>query len=108
MTRWFIFLTLLLSACSAATSQPTFEATSAPDQAPTAHEITPIPETPPPLTTTPDESVPNHTPTASPDLEPHSVTQLPDASNSAWTLLANDFQKPLDITHAGDDRLFVV
>jgi glucose/arabinose dehydrogenase len=108
MTRWFILLILLLSACSAATSQPTFETTSAPEQPPTTHEITPIPETPPPMTLSPQETTPIHTPTASPDLESQSVIRFPDTSNYTWTLVANGFQKPLDITHAGDDRLFVV
>jgi glucose/arabinose dehydrogenase len=108
MTRWFILLTLLLSACSVATSHPTMEITSAPEQLPTAQGLTSIPETPPSMTLSPKETAPIYTPTASPDNESQSVTQFPDTSNYAWTLAANDFQKPLDITHAGDDRLFVV
>jgi glucose/arabinose dehydrogenase len=37
-----------------------------------------------------------------------SVTQFPEASSYRWTLMAEGLQKPLDITHAGDDRLFIV
>jgi glucose/arabinose dehydrogenase len=108
MFRWFLFLTLLLSACSAAISQPTFETTSAPEQTPTTHEITPIPETLQPLATIPNESTPDQPSTTSPIPESQSVTQFPDASKYAWILITDGLQKPLDLAHTGDDRLFVV
>jgi glucose/arabinose dehydrogenase len=108
MTRWFILLTLLLSACSATTSQPAFETTSAPEQPPTVQGIMSTPETPGSMTATPEESTLDPSPTTFPELEVQSVTQIPDASNYAWTPVADVFQKPLDITHAGDDRIFVV
>jgi glucose/arabinose dehydrogenase len=37
-----------------------------------------------------------------------SVTALPDPAGFTWTAIVGGFQRPLDIQHAGDDRLFVV
>ncbi len=121
MTRWFIFLTLLLSACSTTASppgsdisgttvpsQPTVEATlGSEQQKPTQTTIT-ITETPLPIapsTETPDFNV---TPTSGTPIDSQSVSQLPDASLFQWTLVAEGLQKPLDLTHAGDERLFIV
>jgi glucose/arabinose dehydrogenase len=36
------------------------------------------------------------------------VTALPDPSGTVWTAVAGGFRRPVDIQHAGDDRLFVV
>jgi len=108
MTRWLIFLPLLLSACSTATTLPTMDAPmatlqSSPDQ--TAFTIT---ETSTPMTVSSTETEFDRSPTPHPDLETQSVSQLPDAAGYAWTLVADGLQKPLDITHANDDRIFVV
>ncbi|OGO19008.1 MAG: hypothetical protein A2Z14_04645 [Chloroflexi bacterium RBG_16_48_8] len=121
MTRWFIFLALLLSACSTATSPSgsdlvgtaasspqTMKTPLEPEQPPPTQTIFTITETPPLMTPSPEEPDFDAAPTAGTKPESQSVSQLPDASRYSWTLVADNFQKPLDLTYAGDDRLFVV
>jgi len=108
MTRWFIILPVLLSACTVANSTLTVETTLEPKQILHTQATFTIIETSPQITPSPEAS----------DLDPashvgthsnlQSVNHFPDVSNYLWTLVADGFQKPLDITHVGDDRLFVV
>ena len=102
MSRWLILFVLLLSACTNTTSTPGSdpELTS-----PSPSEIT---RTPLPITQTPEEPEINPSPTTETEPESQSIDQIPDPSGFRWTLVGDSFQKPLDLTHAGDDRLFVV
>jgi glucose/arabinose dehydrogenase len=36
------------------------------------------------------------------------VLEFPEPSGYAWSLIANGFTRPVDLTHAGDERIFVV
>jgi glucose/arabinose dehydrogenase len=36
------------------------------------------------------------------------VTQFPDPTGASWSLVAQGFNRPVFVTHAGDERLFVV
>jgi glucose/arabinose dehydrogenase len=66
-------------------------------------EPSPTSEPSPTLSPTPlPPTVPPPTPT------PATVEQLPDPSGYEWTQVAGGLSKPLALTHAGDDRLFVV
>ncbi|HEX9680917.1 MAG TPA: PQQ-dependent sugar dehydrogenase, partial [Anaerolineales bacterium] len=64
-------------------------------------------------TVTPESSIPTDAPaTASPSPTPESsaatVTSLPDPSRVAWTTVHTDLAGPVDLQHAGGERLFLV
>lgn len=73
-------------------------------------------EPPPPIsaaTATPESSIPTDTlPTASPSPAPQStaptVTALPDPSRVAWAVVHTQLARPVDLQHAGGERLFLV
>ncbi|MGH2606316.1 MAG: PQQ-dependent sugar dehydrogenase, partial [Anaerolineales bacterium] len=73
-------------------------------------------EPPPPIsaaTATPESSIPTDIlATASPSPAPQStaptVTALPDPSRVAWTIVHTDLARPVDLQHAGGERLFLV
>ena len=46
--------------------------------------------------------------TVAPTPQALSVRVIPDPNSATWTLVAGDFRRPLAVTHAGDERLFVV
>ncbi len=81
---------LALTACSKSPEtqvppSPTFP--EAPSATPTQIEPSPIPATP----------------TSS-----FFVEKLPDPNTARWSLVVSGLEKPVDLQHAGDDRLFVV
>jgi glucose/arabinose dehydrogenase len=106
MTRWIILFLLLLSACTPQTPTPGIDPviTLTPSPSTTPLQIEPTPSLPPSPTET-STPIPAK-PTLEPEQQP--VHQFPDPSSLHWDLVAEGFQKPLDLTHAGDDRLFVV
>ena len=55
-----------------------------------------------------EEAIETQTFEASTPSPPTSVQILPDPNNFQWELVARDFQRPLGLTHAGDERLFVL
>lgn len=84
----FIFILLTLTACS---TPPETQAPPSPT----------IPEAPP---STPTQIEPTPTiPTPS-----FFVEELPDPNTAQWSLIVSGLEKPVDLQHAGDDRLFVV
>jgi glucose/arabinose dehydrogenase len=101
----FLTLTLFLAACSGAptpTNTPSDTATQ-PAPSPTAAAATDLPATVTPPTTEPTaEAQPTETTAA---VQPG--TQ-PDPACCTLTEALNGFNRPLYLTHAGDDRLFVV
>ena len=93
MLRW-LMLTLVLGlvACSGLSQVPpeSIEPTAAASPVSLSTEaILPAATVPPP-----------HSPTA--------VQALPDASTAAWIPVVGGLNRPVDLKHAGDGRLFVV
>jgi glucose/arabinose dehydrogenase len=91
----FLLATLFIGACVPAPStisQPT--AMLAQPTSSTSTEAQPTP-----LNTSPAG---DDTPTS-----PASVGRLPDPGSFRWVLVADGLQSPLDLQHAGDERLFV-
>jgi glucose/arabinose dehydrogenase len=91
-------LTLITTAmaCTLETvaSEPTPDPTLVPEPTTVPSPVvspTPVPPTEPPPTST-----------------PITAEALPDPSGYRWSEIAGGFIKPLALTHAGDDRLFVV
>jgi glucose/arabinose dehydrogenase len=100
MKRLLLFASVfVLAAC---TSTPTSTATVLPSTA--------IATIVPPLTIAPIEPTPE--PTQPPTLEPSPTAPAPGESRPAFSLgveaIASGFTRPVYLTHAGDDRLFVV
>jgi glucose/arabinose dehydrogenase len=90
MRRWFLIAILLtLTACSKSPETQAPPSPTVPEAVATPKQIepTPIPATP---TTS------------------FFVEKLPDPSTAHWSLIVNGMEKPVDLQHAGDDRLFVV
>lgn len=96
MRRWNLLLLLLLPACSLWTV-PT---ASPPPPSPTlpAQSVLTPPDTLPPSS----ESAPTTTPA------PSDVASIPDPTGYRWSLVYGGLERPVDIQHAGDARLFVV
>jgi glucose/arabinose dehydrogenase len=86
---------IFLGACSAPRIQA-IESTPSTFQ-PDTHEVEreqTIPETP---------SMPE-----APTPEPSNASVIPNPNTASWVRVAGDFHRPLALTHAGDERLFVV
>ena len=67
---------------------------------------TPVPTIPESVSVTPTQiepTLPSPTPTKS-----DFVDELPDSSSTHWSFVAGELVKPVDLQHAGDERLFVV
>ncbi|MCH7588687.1 MAG: PQQ-dependent sugar dehydrogenase [Chloroflexi bacterium] len=65
----------------------------------------PVPE----ITSTPASAPePTHTPSLMPTPTSLWVASIPEPEDFQWVLVASDFQRPVDLAHAGDKRLFVV
>lgn len=94
--RLWLCLMLVVSACSLSDlSLPT----GAPQQPPA--QPSPVPSA--------TQPAPPATPTAEPTPTPVPyVNSLPEPGSAQWTFVAGGLAQPLDIQHAGDDRLFVV
>jgi len=86
---------LSLAACNLPLAGSTPSETAAPAAIPTRTDL-PTPE-----------SSPTQTP-APPAATPEFVSELPDPSDYQWSVVADGFQKPVAIEHAGNSRLFVV
>ena len=96
MRRWNLLLLLLLPACSLWTV-PT--ASPPPlSSIPTSRSVLTPPDTLPPSS----ESAPTTTPV------PSDVASIPDPTGYLWSLVYGGLERPVDIQHAGDARLFVV
>ena len=93
----YIMLAWLLGACSA----PGIEAVSS--------TPTTFPPEPAAVATDDTLALPLETPaTPKSSLETRDALLMPDASSARWVEVATDFQRPILVTHAGDERLFVV
>ncbi len=111
---FIVVFAALLAACSAGEAQPATGATAAATVlavAPTAasplmatNTFIPLVEDQPTPTATPQPSTATPTPTVTPSPTPLS----PVAAIALEPVLAGGLQQPTAITHAGDDRLFVV
>jgi glucose/arabinose dehydrogenase len=90
MRRWLLIAILLtLTACSKSPETQAPPSPTAPEAVATPTQIEPtlIPTTPTPS---------------------FFVEKLPDPSTAQWSLVVSGLEKPVDLQHAGDDRLFVV
>ena len=98
-----LLLPLILSvvACNPPLAGSTPSETVAPTAVPTQTDI-PTPEPSP--TPAPSPTPTNPPPTATPEF----VLEIPDPLGYQWSMVADGFQKPVAITHAGDSRLFIV
>ncbi|MEE8567598.1 MAG: PQQ-dependent sugar dehydrogenase [Anaerolineales bacterium] len=70
---------------------------------PTSTPVPTIPESVPVTPTQIEPTLPSPTPTKS-----DFVDELPDSSTSHWAFVVGELVKPVDLQHAGDERLFVV
>ncbi|GMR10997.1 MAG: PQQ-dependent sugar dehydrogenase [Anaerolineae bacterium] len=93
--RLLVPLMLSLAACNLPPAGSTPSETAAPAAIPTQTDLT-TPES------SPGPSEPP--PTATPEF----VSELPDPSDYQWSVVADGFQKPVAVGHAGDSRFFVV
>jgi glucose/arabinose dehydrogenase len=93
--RLLLPLLILAVACNLPQVEPAPSETAVPTIVPTETD-TPTPETTP----TPTEPPPTAT--------PESVFGFPDPLSYQWSLVADGFQKPVAIAHAGNGRLFIV
>jgi glucose/arabinose dehydrogenase len=86
---FFIVILLTLTACSKSPETQAPPSPTIPEalDTPTRIEPTPVPATPTPS---------------------FFVEKLPDPSTAQWSLVVSGLEKPVDLQHAGDDRLFVV
>jgi glucose/arabinose dehydrogenase len=83
---------------------------------PTEEAITPVFTFALPPESTVTYTPPGPTASFTPDLQPtptatsspNTVGSLPSTGGVQWTVVANDFQRPVDIAHAGDGRMFIV
>ena len=87
--RRFLLIAILLTLTACSKSPET--------QAPTIPEVSP---------STPTQIEPS--PTPAPPTPSFFVEKLPDPNTTQWSLIVSGLEKPVDIQHAGDDRLFVV
>lgn len=85
----FIVILLTLTACSKSPETQAPPSPTIPEalDTPTRIEPTPIPAIPTPS---------------------FFVEKLPDPNTAQWSLVVSGLEKPVDLQHAGDDRLFVV
>jgi glucose/arabinose dehydrogenase len=90
--RLLTFAMLLLTGC-ATVPEAVFTAT------PTGFQ--PAPATAAPSETAAATSTPEPTPTSVP-------AEIPGAESVAWVEVAREFKRPVYLTHAGDERLFIV
>jgi glucose/arabinose dehydrogenase len=86
----FVFLLITLVGCTVTT--------------PTALPTEPIPTKTPLLA---PSKVPSST-SSPPTAQPSNAGELPDPESASWVLVADGFERPLDVQDAGDERLFVV
>ena len=90
MRRWLLIAILLtLTACSTSPETQAPPNPTVPESVatPTHIEPSPIPATPTPS---------------------FFVEKLPDPSTAQWSLVVSGLEKPVDLQHAGDERLFLV
>ncbi|UCF60316.1 MAG: PQQ-dependent sugar dehydrogenase [Anaerolineaceae bacterium] len=80
---------LTLTACSTSPETQAPSSPTVPEAAPTLTQIEPTP-----MPATPTSSF--------------FVEKLPNPSTAQWSLVVSGLEKPVDVQHAGDDRLFVV
>ena len=90
MRRWLLIAILVtLTACSTSPETQAPPNTTVPESVvtPTDIEPSPIPATPTPS---------------------FFVEKLPDPGSAQWSLVVSGLEKPVDLQHAGDERLFLV
>lgn len=92
-------LTALACSLTIGTTPAAPSATPAPQASPTADAAEPS-RTPPAATATAQPTVPATT--AAP------LDTLPDPNSAEWTEVVDGLTRPLDLQHAGDERLFIV
>lgn len=113
-TLWITFLAivLLLAACGtdqtmpAATDSPQVEVVATPALAPPV--VVTATNTYVPIVQAQPSATPSLTPTATATIEPTATPLSPVASVALEPVVAGGLQRPTWITHAGDDRLFVL
>ena len=93
------FVLFLVAACLRTTPPPPTLApvTSSPD---TAEPPTEVPSPPEPATALP--------PTDAPTSPPPDVTTFPNPDNYIWETIVSGLERPVDLQHAGDERLFII
>lgn len=99
------FLLPILTACSLITAPADFTPVQVPSSS--SESVSTSIQTAVPSSTTSQEPSPptllSETPTPI-----ENVLSFPDPSGYTWSLFANGFTRPVDLTHAGDERIFVV
>ena len=95
-----VFLSLFLVACSPAI--PPLPPTPAPAT------VTPEPEEPPPVASPAEEPATALPPTDTPTGPPPDATTFPNPDNYTWETIVSGLERPVDIQHAGDERLFII
>ena len=95
-----VFLPLFLIACLLTSTPPP----------PNPVPATVIPDTAVPLTDVPPTSVPDtaSSPTDVPPAPPPDVTTFPNPDTYIWEKVVSGLERPVDIQHAGDERLFII
>lgn len=102
MRRLLLLLLPLTASCSLLTGtaapEPTLESAPTPTTIPAAVTLPAPTDTP---------ASPGPTATQAPTQAPTAI-DFPNQSNYTWSLVADTFTRPVDLTHANDNRLFVV
>ena len=95
-----VFSPLFLIACLLTSTPPP----------PNPVPATVIPDTAVPLTDVPPTSVPDTAspPTDVPPAPPPDVTTFPNPDTYIWETVVSGLERPVDIQHAGDERLFII
>ena len=99
------FVLFLVAACLRTTPPPpTLEPVSSPQGATDSPDTAEPPtEVPPPL-----ESATALPPTDAPTSPPPDVTTFPNPDNYIWETIVSGLERPVDLQHAGYERLFII
>jgi len=100
-----VSIALILTACQATSTPPlpTPVPVSPPPDVTSAPDTTAVLPSPEPNTALP----PTETPTVSPPNAPD-ATSFPNPDNYTWETIVTGLARPVDLKHAGDERLFII
>jgi len=100
-----VFFSLFLVSCLPTNpSHPT----PAPVSSPQGATVTPEPEEPPTVAPPTEEDAAELPPTDTLTSPPPDATTFPNPDNYIWEMVVSGLERPVDIQHAGDERLFII
>jgi len=98
-----VLLALLLAACQATSTTPPSTPTTAPVISESTVPPTAVPPSSEPTMALPTTEALTDSPTMPPD-----ATSFPNPDNYVWETVVSGLSRPVELKHAGDERLFII